>query len=72
MKPDEILDPGSGVVFVVTRFTARPVGSAVSGLMRRRPLAFTWVEGLVARVTAYAGSIDEARAAAERLAQERG
>jgi ketosteroid isomerase-like protein len=72
MKPDEILDLGSGVVFVVIRLTARPVGSAGSGLMRRRPLAFTWVEGLVARQTAYADSIDEARAAAERLAESRG
>jgi hypothetical protein len=54
----------------VTRLTGRPVGAA-SGLMRRRPLAFMWVEGLVVRVTAYAASIDEAFAAAERLAESR-
>jgi hypothetical protein len=35
-------------------------------------LAFIWVEGLVARVTAYADSVDEGRAAAERLAESRG
>ncbi|TMM20221.1 MAG: nuclear transport factor 2 family protein [Actinobacteria bacterium] len=72
MQPDEILDLGGGVVFVVTRFTARPVGSAGGGMTRRRPLVFTWAEGLVARVTAHPDSIDEARAAAERLAEERG
>jgi ketosteroid isomerase-like protein len=71
LEPEEILDLGSGVVFVVTRFTARPVGSAGSGLTRRRPLGFIWVADLVARVTAYADSIDEARAAAEQLAESR-
>jgi ketosteroid isomerase-like protein len=71
IEPEEILDLGNGVVFVVIRFTARPVGSG-SALMRRRPLVFTWVEGLVARVTAYADSIAEGRAAAERLAESRG
>jgi len=30
--------------------------SAGSGLMRRRPLAFIWTVGLIARVTAYADS----------------
>jgi ketosteroid isomerase-like protein len=72
MEIDEALDLGNGVVFVVTRLTARPVGSAASALMRRRPLVFIWVEGLVARVTAYADSIDEGRAAAELLAESRG
>ena len=40
--------------------------------MRRRPLVFIWVEGLVARVTALSSGIDEGRAAAERLAESRG
>jgi ketosteroid isomerase-like protein len=71
MEPEEILDLGSGVGFVVTRLAGRPVGAA-SGLMRRRPLAFVWVAGLVARVTAPSSDITEARAAAERLAAERG
>jgi ketosteroid isomerase-like protein len=70
-EPEEILDLGNGVVFVVARFTARPVGSAGGALMRRRPLVFTWADGLVARVRADPGSIDEARAAAERLAESR-
>jgi ketosteroid isomerase-like protein len=72
IEPEEIFDLGNGVVFVVIRLTGRPVGSAGSPLVRRRPLAFIWVEGLVARVTAYADSTDEGRAAAERLAEERG
>jgi ketosteroid isomerase-like protein len=72
MEPEEIVDLGGGVVFVVARLTGRPVGSPGSELMRRRPLAFTWVEGLVTRGTAYSDSIDEARTAAERLAASRG
>src|SRR5205807_9656257 len=72
MVPEEILDLGNGVVFVVVRLTARLVGSAASMPVRHRPLVFVWVEGLVARVTAYADSVDEGRAAAERLAEERG
>ena len=71
-RSEEILDLGSGVVFVVVRLTARPLGSAGSALVRRRPLVFVWVEGMIARATAYADSIEEGRAAAERLAEERG
>ena len=72
IEPEEILDLGNGVAFVVIRLTARPVGSAGSALVRRRPLAFVWGEGMVARVTAYADSIEEGRAAAEQLAESRG
>jgi ketosteroid isomerase-like protein len=70
MQPEEIVDLGSDVGFVVVRLTGRPAGSP-STLVRRRPLVFVWVEGMVARVTAYADSIDEGRAAAERLAESR-
>jgi ketosteroid isomerase-like protein len=72
IEPEEILDLGNGVAFVVIRLTARPVGSAGSALVRRRPLAFVWREGMVAGVTAYADSIEEGRAAAEQLAESRG
>jgi ketosteroid isomerase-like protein len=72
MEPEEILDLDNGVVFVVTQLTGRPVGSRGSTLTRRRPLALMWADSLVVHVTAYAGSIDEGRAAAERLAQEPG
>ena len=70
-EPEELVDLGNGVVFVVVRLTARPVGSMGSGLMRHRPLAFLWLNGLVARITAYAGSIDDGRASAERLSKSR-
>jgi ketosteroid isomerase-like protein len=72
MEPEEILDLGNGVVFVVTRLTGRPLGSLGGTLTRRRPLVFLWVQGLVARVTAPSSDIDEARAAAERLAEPNG
>lgn len=72
MEPEQILDLGNGVVFVVTRLAGRPAGSLGSALMRRRPLVFIWAEGLVAQVTAPSSDIAEARAAAERLAESRG
>ncbi|MFI4991608.1 MAG: nuclear transport factor 2 family protein [Solirubrobacterales bacterium] len=66
IEPEEILDLGNGVVFVVARLTGRPVGSRGSALIRRRPLVFTWVDGLVSRVTAPESDVVEARAVAER------
>jgi ketosteroid isomerase-like protein len=64
------LDLGNGVVFVVGRVDGRPAGS--TGRVRER-WAFTsvWAAGVVVRVMVD-NDIDEARAAAERLAQERG
>jgi ketosteroid isomerase-like protein len=70
IEMDEALDLSNGVVFAVTRLVARPGGRG-SPLMRRRPVAFTWVGSLIARVTAYADSIEDGRAAAERLAESR-
>jgi ketosteroid isomerase-like protein len=72
MEPEEILDLGNGVVFAVIQLTGRPAGSPGSALMRRRPLVFIWVEDLLARVMAPSSDIDEARSAAERLAESRG
>ncbi len=73
IEPEEMLDLGNGVVFVVTRLAGRPVGSSTdSTLTRRRPLVFTWVQGLVAQVTAPSSDTTQARAAAERLAESRG
>jgi ketosteroid isomerase-like protein len=67
---EEILDLGNGVSFVAYREVARPMGS--QGRTERRQ-AYVALErgGLIKRMTMYA-DIDEARAAAERLAQERG
>ena len=70
LEQEEDLDLGNGVVFAVIMQMARLVGS--SGYVRyRHALVAIWVEGLIVRVTMYS-DIDEARAAAERLAEERG
>jgi ketosteroid isomerase-like protein len=69
-EPEEVLDLGNGVAFCVLRQDARPAGS--TGYVRRREAyVLEWVEGMVARLTVYS-DVEEARAAAERLAESRG
>ena len=65
---EEVSDLGNGVVFAVVIQDGRPVGGA-GHLRQREGWVFLWVRGLIARLTT--SEIDEARAAAERLAQER-
>jgi len=67
---EEILDLGNGVIFSVVRIEGRLVGSDAYTRLRYAGIA-EWVEGLVRRTTNYT-DIDDARAAAERLAEERG
>ena len=67
-EPEEVSDLGNGVVFAVVMQDGRPVGSA-GRLRQREGWVFLWVRGLIARLTT--SEIDEARAAAERLAEER-
>jgi hypothetical protein len=68
-KADEVRDLGNGVTFGVTLHRARPKGS--SGFVELRSAAVTiWRDGLIERFTTYT-DIDQARAAAERLAKER-
>jgi ketosteroid isomerase-like protein len=69
---EELLDIGNGVVFALVRQAGRPVGA--SGYVRQREgWVWAWVEGLIDSVTTYPEvDIGEARAAAERLAEERG
>jgi ketosteroid isomerase-like protein len=71
-EPEEILDLGNGVVFAVLRQDARLVGS-MGDVRLREVWAYTFVcvGGLIARGTS-STDLDEARAYAERLAQERG
>ena len=69
-KAEEILDLGYGVIFAVLVFNARPVGSG-GDVRLRYGVVTVWAEGKVVRDTNYS-DIDEARAAAERLAEERG
>jgi uncharacterized protein (TIGR02246 family) len=66
---EEVRDLGTGVVFAVVVQSGRPAGGA-GHLRQREGWVFVWVRGLIARLTI--SEVDEARAAAERLAQERG
>jgi ketosteroid isomerase-like protein len=67
---EEGLDLGNGVVFVVSRLDAHPVGSPAR-VQERWSFTVLWAAGMVVRVTGR-NDINEARAAAERLAEERG
>jgi ketosteroid isomerase-like protein len=70
IEMEEVRDFGNGVVLAVNEQQARPTGS--SGLVRtREAYLFVWRQNLIKRVTMYE-DVDEARAAAERLAAERG
>jgi ketosteroid isomerase-like protein len=72
IEADEIIDLGHGVVLTVYHQEGRPLGA--SNYVRvRSPLVMLWEDGVIVRNTAYPeADIDEARAAAERLAEERG
>jgi ketosteroid isomerase-like protein len=70
MEVEEILDLGNGVVFAVARQDARPAGSDVH-LRLRHAAVNVWEDRVIVQSTNYR-DIDEARAAAERLAEERG
>jgi ketosteroid isomerase-like protein len=67
---EEIRDLGHGVVYVVVREEGHLVGSSAA-VEQRAVGVFVWVDGRVARIVSYL-DIDEGRAAAERLAEERG
>jgi ketosteroid isomerase-like protein len=72
IEVEEVLDLGGGVVFAVVPQKARPVG--VTGYVRQREgWVWVWVDDLIVSLTVYPeADIDEARATAERLAEERG
>jgi uncharacterized protein (TIGR02246 family) len=65
---EEVRDLGNGVVFAVVVQNARPAGSA-GHLRQREGWVFVWVRGLIAHLATY--EVDEGRAAAQRLAEER-
>ncbi len=69
-EAEEILDLGNGVGFRVLVQKGRPVGSSGEVQLRYGTVS-VWEDGKIARITNYT-DIDEARAAAERLAEERG
>jgi len=61
---------GNGVLFVVASLGGRPPGSAAR-VQERWSYTVIWAEGMMVRVITRA-DIDEARVAAERLAESRG
>jgi len=71
VEPEALTELGNGVLFSVMRQSGRPRGS--TGRVEQRELwVYLFVEGVATQVTIYPyADIDEARAAAERLAQER-
>ena len=69
-EAEEIRDLGNGVIIAVIFQRARLRGA--TGLLENRYAAVaTWANGLIEKQTNYQ-DIDAARAAAERLAEERG
>ncbi len=67
---EEALDLGDGVVFAIVCQDARPAGSGAR-VRTREAWVSVWDGGVFVRGSSYS-DIDEARAAAKRLAEERG
>jgi ketosteroid isomerase-like protein len=67
---EEVVDLGNGVSYAILRQTGHPVASTSEVQFRFASVSLS-VNGLFVRVTNYP-DLDEARAAAERLAEERG
>ncbi len=66
---EEVSDLGHGVVFAVVTQDGRPVRG--DGRLRQREgWVYLWVGSSIARLTIF--EVDEARAAAEQLAEQRG
>ena len=70
VETQEIIDLGNGVTFAVVLITGHPVGSSGEVEIRYGSVA-SWTEAVIERLTSYM-DIAQARAAAERLAAERG
>ena len=67
----EVIDFGNGVAFAAVRESGRPTGGAVDTRTHSTfGFVIVWIEGKIVRITAYP-EIEEARATAERLAEER-
>jgi ketosteroid isomerase-like protein len=70
IEVEESVDLGHGLVFSLVWEDGRLMGRD-SHVQQRRGWVTLWVEDVISRTTVYL-DIDEARAAAERLAEERG
>ena len=72
VEVEEILDLGGGVGFAVIVLRGRPVASS-GQVEQRNALWAIWTEDKITRLKVWLDTdIDQARAAAERLAEERG
>jgi ketosteroid isomerase-like protein len=72
VEVEEVLEFGNGVTFAVTSQEGRLVGARDRARLRERwAYVFLWVDGMIARLASHT-DIDQGRAAAERLAEERG
>lgn len=69
IEAEESLDLGHSVVFSLVWEDGRLAGSD-GHVQQRRGWVLVWVEGVISRATAYLDA-DEARVAAERLAESR-
>jgi ketosteroid isomerase-like protein len=69
VQVEENLDLGEGIGLAVVNQKGRPAGSDFEAQMRYAAVS-AWGENLLLRVTMYT-DIEEARAAAQRLAEER-
>lgn len=71
IEAQEVLDFGGGVVLALVHQLVRPAGGAIDARVREDwAFVFVWADGQVVRVEAHQ-DLDQARAAAERLAEER-
>jgi ketosteroid isomerase-like protein len=70
VEVEQARDLGNGVVHLVASIDARSAGSISHVRLRYAPV-LVWVDGVAMRVTHYP-DVDEARAAAEGLAESRG
>jgi ketosteroid isomerase-like protein len=66
---EDLLDLGNGVVLAVLNENGKPAGSTGRVQLRYASVG-VWADEMLLRATTYA-DIDEARAAAERLAESR-
>jgi ketosteroid isomerase-like protein len=69
LEPEEIVDLGNGVVFAPVREEGHPAGGG-GHVEQQRGWVTLWLRGKIARIEIYL-DVDEARAAAERLSEER-
>jgi ketosteroid isomerase-like protein len=69
LEAEEIVDLGHGVVFAPVREEGRPTASD-GHVEQQRGWVTLWLQGKIARAEIYL-DVDAARAAAERIAEER-